>query len=166
MLANVEGMGEATSKAAAMRLLRETGVASVPGGSFFVGPDRERFIRFCFAKQLPELEEGCRRLARFDGRGNDGSPGMRARRRIFSWTAVAALLAAGDVSCDGAPSGPPAMRLRERKTLSPAWSGSASNVPVYREQSSLRLSGGAHATPPSPTRILVLEEVSPGSTGG
>ena len=65
VLANVQGMGEATSKAAAMRLLRETGVASVPGVSFFVGPDKERFIRFCFAKQLPELEEGCRRLQRF-----------------------------------------------------------------------------------------------------
>ena len=68
VLASVERMGEATSKAAAMRLLRETGVASVPGVSFFVGPDRERFIRFCFAKQLPELEEGCRRLAGFRGR--------------------------------------------------------------------------------------------------
>ncbi len=67
VLANVERMGESTSKAAAMRLLRETKVASVPGVSFFVGPDRERFIRFCFAKQLPELEEGCRRLARFAG---------------------------------------------------------------------------------------------------
>jgi aminotransferase len=65
VLANVERMGEATSKAAAMRLLHATGVASVPGVSFFVGPDRERFVRFCFAKQLPELEEGCRRLARF-----------------------------------------------------------------------------------------------------
>jgi aminotransferase len=64
VLANCTGMGEATSKAAAMRLLRETRVASVPGGSFFTGPDKERFIRFCFAKQLPELEEACRRLAK------------------------------------------------------------------------------------------------------
>lgn len=65
VLADVSGLGLATSKEAAMRLLKETRVASVPGTSFFESSDKHRFIRFCFAKQMPELEEACRRLEGF-----------------------------------------------------------------------------------------------------
>jgi aminotransferase len=65
VLADISSMNLATSKEAAMRLLRETRVASVPGTSFFQGPDERRFIRFCFAKQMPELEEACQYLNEF-----------------------------------------------------------------------------------------------------
>jgi aminotransferase len=65
VLADVSSMGHTTSKEAAMRLLRETRVASVPGTSFFEGRDGQQFIRFCFAKQMPELEEACQRLDGF-----------------------------------------------------------------------------------------------------
>lgn len=45
-------------------LIREAGVASVPGHSFFADPaDGRRYLRFCFAKERPVLEEACRRLA-------------------------------------------------------------------------------------------------------
>lgn len=65
VLADASGLGLSTSKEAAMRLLKETRVASVPGTSFFESSDQHRFIRFCFAKQMPELEEACRRLEGF-----------------------------------------------------------------------------------------------------
>ena len=40
----------------AMRLLRDGGVASVPGSSFFAAPqDGSRLIRFCFAKRIETL---------------------------------------------------------------------------------------------------------------
>lgn len=65
VLASVSAMGMATSKEAALAVLRQTGVASVPGTSFFNGPNRERFIRFCFAKKKPELQAACERLSGF-----------------------------------------------------------------------------------------------------
>ena len=53
-------------------LLARTGVASVAGSAFFrpgssVG---EKLLRFCFAKKDAELEEACRRLRGFDGKGS------------------------------------------------------------------------------------------------
>jgi len=63
VLAQVGHLGHPTSKAAAMDLLRRTRVASVPGTSFFEGPNQNQFIRFCFAKQLHELESACRQLS-------------------------------------------------------------------------------------------------------
>ncbi len=47
----------------ALRLVREAGVATVPGSSFFADPARGRtWIRFCYAKRLETLEEAVRRL--------------------------------------------------------------------------------------------------------
>lgn len=70
VLADVSAMAEADSKAAAMRLLRETGVASVPGRAFHgLGddgrPGGEHLVRFCYAKEDEVLVEACRRLARW-----------------------------------------------------------------------------------------------------
>ena len=47
----------------AMRLLRSGGVASVPGSSFYLEPQREnREIRFCFAKKRSTLERAIEAL--------------------------------------------------------------------------------------------------------
>ena len=47
-----------------MHLLKETGVAGVPGEAFYHGGAGENIIRFCFAKSDEELEEACTRLGR------------------------------------------------------------------------------------------------------
>jgi aminotransferase len=62
VLADVSRLPGAASKERAMYLLEKTGVAGVPGEAFFVGPDGERFIRFCFAKTDADLEEASRRI--------------------------------------------------------------------------------------------------------
>jgi aminotransferase len=44
-------------------LIRRAGVATVPGNSFFEKPqDGAHLLRFCFAKEMPILEEACVRL--------------------------------------------------------------------------------------------------------
>ena len=44
-------------------LIREAGVATVPGNSFFEHPDAGRYyLRFCYAKEMAELEKACRQL--------------------------------------------------------------------------------------------------------
>ena len=65
VLADISALGFATSKEAAMHLLKNTRVASVPGTSFFDGLNGERFVRFCFAKQMGELKTACEMLASF-----------------------------------------------------------------------------------------------------
>lgn len=50
-------------RVAANTLIERAGVAAVPGNSFFADPeDGKMFLRFCFAKDLPVLEEACRNL--------------------------------------------------------------------------------------------------------
>ena len=49
--------------AASRTLVREAGVATVPGHSFYERPEQGRYVlRFCFAKDLPVLEQACRQL--------------------------------------------------------------------------------------------------------
>jgi aspartate/methionine/tyrosine aminotransferase len=49
----------------AMRLIREPGVAAVPGSSFFSRPDLGRTkLRFAFPKRIETLEAACDRLSR------------------------------------------------------------------------------------------------------
>jgi aminotransferase len=68
VLANFEQLsktrdGFEDDQAACDTLIREAGVAAVPGNSFFADPEDGRyFLRFCYAKQLPILEEACRNL--------------------------------------------------------------------------------------------------------
>jgi len=65
ILADVSGMGEATAKDAAMRLINEAGVAAVPGTAFFsgtAGETGEGLVRFCYAKEMDVLREACERL--------------------------------------------------------------------------------------------------------
>lgn len=48
---------------AANTLIRQAGVAAVPGSSFFSNPEHgQYYLRFCYAKKMPDLEEACRRL--------------------------------------------------------------------------------------------------------
>ncbi|MEM6335807.1 MAG: pyridoxal phosphate-dependent aminotransferase [Bacteroidota bacterium] len=50
-------------------LIREAGVGSIPGRAFFQHPeDGRHLLRFCYAKELPVLEEACGRLATFASR--------------------------------------------------------------------------------------------------
>jgi len=44
-------------------LIRKTGVATIPGRSFFSNPaDGARYLRFCYAKEYPLLERACRQM--------------------------------------------------------------------------------------------------------
>ena len=52
------------SREAAMTLINEAGVASVPGPSFYASDRGDRLLRFCFAKDFSALEEAGKRLAR------------------------------------------------------------------------------------------------------
>jgi len=62
VLADVSSLPGDDSKSRAMYLLDKTGVASVPGQSFFSGSDGEGIARFCFAKEDDVIEDACRRL--------------------------------------------------------------------------------------------------------
>lgn len=53
----------------ALRLVREAGVATVPGSSFWSRPaDGARWLRFCYAKKLETLAEASRRLREWSRR--------------------------------------------------------------------------------------------------
>ena len=68
VFAGFEGLAEHRagfddSETAARTLIEEAGVGAVPGHSFFEHADSGRyFLRFCYAKELPVLEEACARL--------------------------------------------------------------------------------------------------------
>lgn len=62
VLADVSSLPGQDSKDRAMYLLDQTGVASVPGESFFKGPEGDGIVRFCFAKEDDVIEDACRRL--------------------------------------------------------------------------------------------------------
>ena len=66
VLADVSSLPGDDSSSRAMYLLNKTGVASVPGRSFFTGADGERIARFCFAKEDEVIEDACRRLRALD----------------------------------------------------------------------------------------------------
>lgn len=62
VLADITRLGYDTSRDAAMHILETVGVASVPGSAFFQSDEGEKLTRFCYAKDLPVLEEACARL--------------------------------------------------------------------------------------------------------
>ncbi len=74
VLANFEALarqrdGFEDDRAACDTLIREAGVAAVPGNSFFADAgDGRFFLRFCYAKRMPVLEEACRHLLAAFGR--------------------------------------------------------------------------------------------------
>ena len=63
-IARPRGVGE-DDVAFAMRLIRDPGVAAVPGSSFFSRPELGRTkLRFAFPKRLETLTAAAERLAR------------------------------------------------------------------------------------------------------
>ena len=69
MLADASAIPGNTSYERALTLLRETGVASVPGSAFFMKQSAnaargESLLRFCFAKTMPDLQRACDALSR------------------------------------------------------------------------------------------------------
>jgi aminotransferase len=64
VLADSSRLPGATSKEKAMFLLNETGVASVPGESFYRDEGGENLLRFCFAKKDYDLQQACKRLTK------------------------------------------------------------------------------------------------------
>jgi aminotransferase len=52
------------AREAAMTLIENAGVASVPGPSFYGSNRGDRLLRFCFAKDFAALEEACKRIKR------------------------------------------------------------------------------------------------------
>ncbi|MEM7500905.1 MAG: pyridoxal phosphate-dependent aminotransferase [Pseudomonadota bacterium] len=69
VLADVSDLPGANSRERAMHLLEKTGVASVPGESFFTGVEGDTLVRFCFAKEDDVLDDGCRRLSSLNATG-------------------------------------------------------------------------------------------------
>src|SRR5262245_23019086 len=64
VLADASELPGRNSKEKAMWLLRTTGVASVPGASFFHDDSGENLLRFCYAKTDAELKEACKGFGR------------------------------------------------------------------------------------------------------
>jgi aminotransferase len=62
VLADISRLPGRTGEERAMFLLREAGIATVPGEAFFTGELGHRMTRFCFGKTDADLEEACSRL--------------------------------------------------------------------------------------------------------
>lgn len=69
IMADIRPLGGKNDVEFALRLIKEYGVASVPGSSFFRPDNRDGslYIRFCFCKQLATLEKAAKRLKRING---------------------------------------------------------------------------------------------------
>jgi aminotransferase len=67
ILADISKLGFEKAIDAAMTLLEQTKVASVPGSSFYRGKTGEKLLRFCFAKNDDVLTEACKRIRTFVG---------------------------------------------------------------------------------------------------
>lgn len=65
VLADVSKLGFTKARDAAMALLEQTKVATIPGTAFFRGAEGERFVRVCYAKEDDVLAEACRRIRTF-----------------------------------------------------------------------------------------------------
>ncbi len=67
VLADVAHLGYPSAKAAAMALLEQTRVASVPGTAFYQSAAGEKLLRFCFAKEEAVLQEAAQRIRSLKG---------------------------------------------------------------------------------------------------
>lgn len=74
VLADISALGCDTSKEAAMKLLENAGIATIPGSAFFSTPEGERLARFCFARDDETLERAAG-LLRDWGRKNKAAAG-------------------------------------------------------------------------------------------
>ena len=62
VLADISRIPGENSKEKAMNLLRQSGVACVPGEAFYHDDAGENLARFCFAKEDAVLDEACKRI--------------------------------------------------------------------------------------------------------
>lgn len=62
VLADITKLGCDNSKDAAMKLLEDAGIASIPGSAFFRDAQGERLARFCFARDDETLDQACEML--------------------------------------------------------------------------------------------------------
>lgn len=71
LLASFEKGRWADATTATETILEQVGVATVPGSAFYRDPaDGQQELRFCYAKQMHDLEDACKRLRRLPaGRG-------------------------------------------------------------------------------------------------
>jgi aminotransferase len=68
VMAGIEGLSDQDDVTFARRLIRDFGVATVPGSSFFHNPsDGSRHVRFAFCKTLDMLEQAAERLTKLRG---------------------------------------------------------------------------------------------------
>lgn len=67
VLAEIGHLGFPNAKAAAMSLLEETKVASIPGTAFYQSKTGESLLRFCFAKEDSILRDAAQRIRSFRG---------------------------------------------------------------------------------------------------
>jgi aminotransferase len=65
VLADTSRVPGTTGKERALFLLKTIGLAGVPGEAFFSGADGRHFIRFSYAKTDADIDDACRRIARF-----------------------------------------------------------------------------------------------------
>ena len=69
-MTDIRDLTDEDDVAFAMRLIRDPGVAGVPGSSFFSRPELGRTkLRFAFPKRLETLAAAAERLARIAGAG-------------------------------------------------------------------------------------------------
>ncbi|MBM3849209.1 MAG: aminotransferase class I/II-fold pyridoxal phosphate-dependent enzyme [Verrucomicrobia bacterium] len=81
VLVDISALGFATDVAAAEWMIREIGVAGVPGSSFFREPEH-RFLRFHFAKKEETLRAAGERLLRLRAFVDDPGALAASRRRL------------------------------------------------------------------------------------
>ena len=68
VMADVSQFGFSSDSEFAQYLVKEIGVATVPGSSFYIDPAAApQTVRFCFSKRDETLHEADRRLARLSG---------------------------------------------------------------------------------------------------
>ena len=64
-MADIEAFGATDDVEFSRHLVRNVGVATVPGSSFFIDKDRgRRYVRFCFCKSDATLDAAIERLER------------------------------------------------------------------------------------------------------
>jgi aminotransferase len=72
VMADVSNFGFTSDSEFAQYLVREVGVATVPGSSFYIDPaSAPQTLRFCFSKREDTLREADRRLARLSVNAGD-----------------------------------------------------------------------------------------------
>ncbi len=64
ILADVSKIAGKDGKDRAMNLLRQTGVATVPGNAFYHDAMGDNFVRFCFGKDEKVIDQACAKLSK------------------------------------------------------------------------------------------------------